>query len=64
MTMCWLFGGLFLRTNHGHCLALSADAYMANSELDSLMTMPPNANTGELKRNGLSTAIILGYYYS
>ena len=61
---CWLFGSLFLHSNHGCCLLLSADAYMANSEWDSLMTMSPNANRGELKRNGLSTATILGYYYS
>ena len=59
MTMCWLFGDLFLRTNHGRCLPLSA-----NSEWDSLMTMSPNPNRGELKRNGLSNATILGYYYS
>ena len=64
MTTCWLFGGLILCTNHGRCLPLSADAYMVNSEWDSLMTKLPNANRGELKRNGLSTATILGNYYS
>ena len=64
MTMCWLFGCLFLRTNHGHCRPLSADAFIANSERDSLMTMSPNANIEELKKNGLSTVTILGYYYS
>ena len=44
MIMCWLFGGLFLRTNHGHCLPLSADAYMVNREWDSLMTMSPSVD--------------------
>ena len=51
-------------TNHGRCLPLSADAYMDNSEWDSRITMSPNVNRGELKRNGLSSATILGYYYS
>ena len=64
MNTCWLFGSLFLRTNNGRCLPLSADAYMANSEWDSLMTMSSNVNRGKLKRNSLSTASILGYYYS
>ena len=43
MITCWLFGGLFLCTIHGCCLPLSADAFMANSEWDSLMNMSPNA---------------------
>ena len=37
---------------------------MANSERDSLMTESPSADIGGMKRNGLSTATILGYYYS
>ena len=64
MTTCWLFGGLFLRTNHGCCLPLSADAYMANREWGSLMTMSPNAYMGGLKSDGLSLATILGHDYS
>ena len=44
--------------------SLSTDAYMANREWGFLMAMSPNAYTGGLKRNGLSTATILGYHYS
>ena len=64
ITTCWLFCLSFLRKNHGRCRPLSADAYTANKEGDSLMTMSTSANMGGLKREGLSTDTILGYNYS
>ena len=64
ITTCWFFGALFLCTNHGHCLPLTADAYMANREWDSLMTMAPNTYMWGLKRDGFSTITILGYDFS
>ena len=59
MTTCWLFGCLFRRTNYGRSQPLSTDAYMANGEWDSFMTMSPNPNSRELKRNSLSTPLFL-----
>ena len=54
----------FIPLHQSWSLSLSADAYMANREWDSLMTMSPSANIGGLKRDSLSADTILGYYYS
>ena len=48
MATCWLFGGLFLCTNHSRYQSRSADTYMANREWGSYVIM------GGLKRDGLS----------
>ena len=45
-------------------LPLSADAYMANREWDSIMTISLSASIVGLKRDGLSTDTIIGYYYT
>ena len=45
-------------------LPLSADAYMTKREWSSLMNLSLSAYMGGLKRDGLSTDTILGYYYS
>ena len=58
------FWRLFLRINPGRYPPLTTDAYVANRKWGFLMPMLPCANIGGLKRDGLSTDTILGYYYS
>ena len=50
-----VFVGLSLRPNHCRCLPLSADAYIDNSEWDSLTTMSPNDHS----KDGRETAFLL-----